>query len=274
MSSTSKAKSTGSKGWKRPPMIENPTHRWALILGATAYLIWALSSVVVEIDVPRLMEGLSRAAEFFAAALQPDFITRSHDIWIGFVESLTMTVVATTVGIALSIPLGLGAASNLTPRPVYMTCRAILAVARAFHAIILAVLFVAMFGFGPFAGFVTLVVATIGFLGKLIAEDIESINFDTVEAVDATGASWLQKVDFAVAPQIMPRFIGLSLYRLDINFRESAIIGIVGAGGIGATLTTAFERYEFDSVAAILLLIIGTVYLFEYVSSAIRSRVM
>ncbi len=273
MSSTSTS-STSTKTWKRPPLIKDPTRRWTLLIGASAYLIWALSSVVFEIDISRLLEGLNRASEFFAAALQPDFITRSHDIWRGFVESLTMTAVATTVGIALSIPLGLGAASNLTPRPVYMTCRAILAVARAFHAIILAVLFVAMFGFGPFAGFVTLVVATIGFLGKLIAEDIESINFDTVEAVDATGASWLQKIDYAVAPQIMPRFIGLSLYRLDINFRESAIIGIVGAGGIGATLTTAFERYEFDSVAAILLLIIGTVYIFEYVSSAIRSKVM
>ena len=258
--------------WTRKPMIADARKRWAIYIGVVVYLVWALSSI--DLDIQRLMEGLVRAQDFFAAALQPDFITRSNDIWHGFLESLTMTVVATTVGIAFSIPLGLGAASNLAIRPVYLACRSILALARAFHAIILAVLFVAMFGFGPFAGFVTLVVATIGFLGKLIAEDIEAINWSTVEAIEATGASWTQKVIYGVAPQIMPRFIGLSLYRLDINFRESAIIGIVGAGGIGATLTTAFERYEFDSVAAILLLIIGTVYAFEYISSAIRSRVL
>ncbi len=262
----------GTKTWSRPPLIRSARTRWAIYIGVVVYALIALWSI--DIDVERLMEGLSRSYEFFGAALTPDFLTRRADITHGFLESLTMTVVATTAGIALSIPLGLGAASNLSSRPVYLVCRSILAVSRAFHALILAVLFVAMFGFGPFAGFVTLVVATIGFLGKLIAEEIESIDWDPVEAVDATGASWLQKVVYAVSPQVMPRLIGLSLYRLDINFRESAIIGIVGAGGIGATLITAFERYEFESVSAILLLIIGTVYAFEYISGAIRRRVM
>ncbi len=261
-----------SRTWKRPPLIANPKKRWALYVAVVAYLLWATASI--EIDVPRLVEGLDRAQEFFAAALTPDFVTRWADIWTGFLESLTMTVVATSIGVALSIPIGLGAATNLAIRPVYLVCRTILAVTRAFHEIILAILFVAMFGFGPFAGVVTLIVSTIGFLGKLIAEEIEAIDWDAVEAVESTGSSWFQKVDYAVAPQIMPRFIGLALYRLDINFRESAIIGIVGAGGIGATLTTAFQRYEFESVSAILILIIGTVYAFEYVSGAIRRRVI
>ncbi len=253
-------------------MIADARKRWALYIAIVAYLLWATASI--EIDIPRLIEGLDRAREFFAAALTPDFVSRWSDIWTGFIESLTMTAVATSVGVALSIPIGLGAASNLAIRPVYLICRTILAVTRAFHEIILAILFVAMFGFGPFAGVVTLIVSTIGFLGKLIAEDIEAINWDTVEAIEATGASWWQKVIYAVTPQVIPRFIGLSLYRLDINFRESAIIGIVGAGGIGATLTTAFQRYEFESVSAILILIIGTVYAFEYVSGAIRRRVL
>lgn len=260
------------RSWTKPPLISDPKKRWALYVGIVAYLVVALTSI--DIDVPRLIQGIDEARDFFAAAIRPDFVTRSHDIWIGFVESLTMTVVATTAGLALSIPIGLGAASNLAVRPVYLTCRAILAITRAFHEVILAILFVAMFGFGPFAGVVTLVVATIGFLGKLIAEDIESIDWETVEAVEATGASWLQKVVYGVAPQIMPRFIGLSLYRIDINFRASAIIGIVGAGGIGATLETAFQRQEFASGSAILILIIATVYTFEYVSSAIRRRVI
>ena len=138
---------------------------------------------------------------------------------------------------------------------------------------VIAIFLVAMFGFGPFAGFLTLVFATIGFLAKLLAEDIEEIDETQAEAIRATGASWWQLVNYAVQPQVMPRLIGLSLYRLDINFRESAVIGIVGAGGIGATLNTAIDRYEYDSAGGILLIIIGIVMLAEYGSGFIRKRI-
>jgi len=130
-----------------------------------------------------------------------------------------------------------------------------------------------MVGFGPFAGFLTLSFATIGFLAKLLAEDIEDIDPAQAEAIRATGGSWLQLVNYGIQPQVMPRLIGLSLYRLDINFRESAVVGIVGAGGIGATLNTALDRYEFDSAAAILLLIIAIVMAAEYGSSVVRRRI-
>jgi phosphonate transport system permease protein len=117
---------------------------------------------------------------------------------------------------------------------------------------------------------VTLTLATIGFYGKLLAEDIEDTDPSSTEAVRATGAGWLQWINYGVQPQVMPRMIGLALYRFDINFRESAVVGIVGAGGIGATLDTAFNRYEFDSAAAILLIIIAIVMLVEYSSSYVR----
>src|SRR5690606_33155401 len=94
------------------------------------------------------------------------------------------------------------------------------------------------------------------------------------EAVRATGASWWQIVNYAVQPQVMPRLIGLSLYRLDINFRESSVIGIVGAGGIGATLNTAIDRYEYDSAGAILIIIIAIVMLAEYGSGWIRKKIL
>ena len=106
----------------------------------------------------------------------------------------------------------------------------------------------------------------------LLAEDIEDVDRDQVEAVRATGSSWLQMLNYSIQPQVAARFVGLSLYRLDINFRESAVIGIVGAGGIGATLNTAISRYEYDSAAAILMTIIGIVLVVEYSSGAIRRR--
>jgi len=93
------------------------------------------------------------------------------------------------------------------------------------------------------------------------------------EAIKATGSSWLQWLNYAVLPQVLPRMIGLGMYRFDINFRESAVVGIVGGGGIGATLLTSFDRYEFDSAAAILLVIIGIVMMVEYSSGYIRKWV-
>ena len=256
--------------WRRPAFVSSPLRRWALYGGALAYLVLAVGSV--EVNWTRLAEGMARAGRLFAGFLQPDFTSRWGDIVIGMQESLTMTVTSTAAGILISVPIGIGAARNLAPMPVYLVCRAVIALSRTFQEIIIAILFVAMVGFGPLAGFLTLAFGTIGFLAKLLAEDIEDIDKGQVEAIRATGASWLQLVDYAVQPQVMPRLIGLSLYRLDINFRESAVVGIVGAGGIGATLNTALDRYEYDSAAAILFMIIAIVMLAEYASGLVRGR--
>ncbi|SFQ52449.1 phosphonate transport system permease protein [Roseivivax halotolerans] len=255
--------------WRRPPQIvTNRRWRLALQIGILVYLVLAVGSI--EVDWERVSIGLERGQRFVMGFLQPDFTSRWGDIYRGLIESLTMTLTSTVVGVLISVPIGIGAASNLAPAWIYYICRSIIAVSRALQEIIIAIFLVAMFGFGPFAGFLTLSFATIGFLAKLLADDIEEIDEAQAEAVRATGASWWQLVNYAVQPQVMPRLIGLSLYRLDINFRESAVIGIVGAGGIGATLNTAIDRYEYDSAGAILLIIIGIVMVAEYGSSYLR----
>ncbi|HEX9818319.1 MAG TPA: phosphonate ABC transporter, permease protein PhnE [Methylomirabilota bacterium] len=257
--------------WSPPPFIPNPWLRHGLTVGAAVYLALALGSL--EVNWTRVVEGLGRGWHFVLAFAPPDFVSRRAEIVEGLAESLVMTVTSTVIGIAISIPIGLGAARNLAPLPVYLLCRGIVAVARTLQEIIVAILFVAMVGFGPLAGMLTLSFATIGFLSKLLAEDIEDTDPGQLEAIRATGASWLQLLNYGVQPQVMPRLIGLSLYRFDINFRESAVIGIVGAGGIGATLNTAFDRYEYDTAAAILLAIIVIVMAAEYLSGIIRRRV-
>lgn len=257
-----------SRPWKRPPFIKNPLIRWGLVLGTAIYL--ALAFGTMEINWSRVAEGATRGQRFIASFFPPDFTSRLDSILEGIYESLWMTVTSTVIGIALSIPVGLGAARNLAYKPVYYFCRGILAVSRTFPEVILAIFFVKLFGFGPFAGFLALSVGTIGFYGKLLAEDIEDMDPVQAEAVKATGARWLQWLNYAVQPQVMPRMIGLGMYRLDINFRESAVVGIVGGGGIGATLLTSFDRYEFESAAAILLIIIAIVMLVEYSSGFIR----
>jgi len=257
--------------WRRPPFIADTRLRWAIYGGAIIYLILAFATI--DVNWVRVYEGLDRGMRFVRGFLVPDFTSRWSDIAQGMQESLTMTVTSTVVGILISVPIGIGAARNIAPMPVYLLCRGIIALSRSFQEIIIAILFVAMFGFGPFAGFLTLSFATIGFLSKLLAEDIEDIDEAQAEAIRATGAGWWQVVNYGIQPQVMPRLIGLSLYRLDINFRESSVIGIVGAGGIGATLNTAMDRYEYDSAAAILIMIIIIVMIAEYSSSFIRKWV-
>jgi len=169
--------------WKRPPMIQRAWLRWSLALGAAIYLALALGTT--EVNWTRVWEGLPRGVKFFSAFFPPDFVSRWSEIAEGIEESLWMTVVSTVIGIALSIPVGIGAAKNIAPAPVYYFCRGILAVSRSFQEIILAIFFVKLFGFGPFAGCVTLAFATIGFYGKLLAEDIEDMDPAQAEAIRA-----------------------------------------------------------------------------------------
>lgn len=256
------------RAWKKPPLIKSAWLRWTLIGAVVVYLV--LVTQTTPVNWTRVWEGLPRGAAFLSSFFPPDFVSRWDEIADGIAESMWMTVVSTVVGIAISIPVGIGAAKNIAPAPIYYFCRAVLAVSRSFQEIILAIFFVKLFGFGPFAGFVTLSFATIGFYGKLLAEDIEDMDATQAEAVRSSGANWLQWINYGVQPQVMPRMIGLGLYRFDINFRESAVIGIVGGGGIGATLNTAFDRYEFSSAAAIIIVIIAIVMVCEYGSGFVR----
>lgn len=257
--------------WKPQWLRPRPWWHWLVLVLALAYLVYAVNSV--PFDLARVQRGAERSMRFLSEFLRPDFTTRWNAISQGIIESLTMTLVATVVGVLLSIPVALAAAGNVAPKWLYLICRFILTVLRSFPEVIIAILFVVMMGFGPFAGVMTLIVSTIAFIGKLLAEAVEEIDHRQVEAVRATGASLLQVVHNAIVPQVMPRFAGLSVYRLDINFRESTILGIVGAGGIGSTLQTSIQRYDFDTSAAVLILVIAIVLALEYLSAFVRGRI-
>jgi len=257
--------------WKKPPFIKSPSLRWGLMIGTVVYVALALGTM--EVNWIRVWEGLPRGQKLLASFFPPNFTDSRGVIIDGILESVWMAIIATIGGIVLSVPIGLGAARNLSPRWVYLFCRFIVSAARTFPEIIIAIFAVKFFGFGPFAGFVALSIGTIGFFAKLLAEDIEAMNKTQAEAVRATGSSWFQWINYAIQPQVMPRMIGLSLYRLDINFRESAVVGIVGAGGIGAHLLTSISRYEYDTTASILLVIIVIVITLEYTSGYLRKWV-
>ncbi|WP_299839192.1 phosphonate ABC transporter, permease protein PhnE [uncultured Jannaschia sp.] len=255
--------------WQRSPFISNPVLRWAVYLGVIVYVGWTL--VTLPIDWGRVAEGLVRAQRIFGGAFPPSF-ERSGLLIDGFLESLKIAVLATAGGVLLSIPIAFMAARNIAPRPVFYLGRAIVIVARSFHPVIVAIIFVKAVGFGPFAGVLTLIVYSIGFVAKMLAERIEEIDFGQVEAMRAAGAPYFSTLAYAIFPQIMPRQIGLTIYQLDSNLRASAVVGIVGAGGIGATLANAFGRYDYDFALAITMVIVAAILLSEGVSGWIRKR--
>jgi len=156
------------------------------------------------------------------------------------------------------------------PRPVYLVARTIIVLSRTFHEIIIAIFFVKIFGFGPLAGVLTLVVASTSFISKMLAEDIENMPPGQLEAVRATGASFPKLLVYCISPQALPRYLGVSIYRLDANIRHSTVVGIVGAGGIGQVLAATFSRYDYDFSLAILIVIVSIVFLGEIFSNWVR----
>ena len=255
--------------WQRIRMIENPMIRHGLIMLAVAYIFLSVSTL--DISWVRVINGLPRAANMIARMVPPNF-SRWELLVKGVLESVQMALAASFFGMILAIPLGICGAANLVPKPVYLIARTIIILSRTFHEIIVAILFVKIFGFGPLAGVLTLIVASTSFISKMLAEDIENMPPGQIEAIRATGANFLKLLIYCISPQALPRYLGVSIYRLDANIRHSTVVGIVGAGGIGQVLAASFSRYDYDFSLAILLTIIALVFLGEFFSSWVRSH--
>lgn len=245
---------------------------WTRRIGLAAlllYVIYALSSL--DVSFARFVRGLDQGAHFLARLWPPNHAPDKISlITDGLIESLQIAVLSTALGILLSLPVGIIAARNISPLWLSWSGRIVIALCRSFHPMIIAILFVKAVGFGALAGVLALVVASIGFIGKLFCEAIEEMNMKQVEAVRATGASWLNVMIMGILPQVMARFIGFSAYQLDSNLRNSTMVGIVGGGGIGAALFTAYQRFDYDVVMTILLAIIAIILVSELLSEWLR----
>lgn len=243
---------------------------WTARIGWALLAVYALYAASQLGFVPeRLASGLGHGRQFLARMFPPNF-SRWELIQSGIVESLQIAVIATVIGIVIALPIGFLAARNLMPPWVTWPTRALIALCRSFHPIIVAILFVKAIGFGALAGVMALIVASVGFIAKLFAEAIEEISLKQVEAVRATGAGFLSTLIMGVQPQVLPRFIGFATYQLDSNLRNSTMVGIVGGGGIGATLFTAYQRFDYDVVLAILIVIVALIMVAEIVSGWAR----
>lgn len=242
-----------------------------MLVGWIALAIYvALAGARLDFSIERFVVGVDNAQRFLGRMFPPE-ILQADSMARGLVESLEISVLASCAGIALSLPLGVLAARNLMPAWVSWPARALIALCRSFHPVIVAILFVKAVGFGALAGILTLTVASVGFIGKLFAEAIEEISLKQVEAVRATGAPFASVLAYGVLPQVMSRFVGFATYQVDSNLRNSTMVGIVGAGGIGSTLFAAFQRFDYSFVCAILLAIIAMIMVGETLARLVRS---
>lgn len=258
--------------WNPPSIYYNKYTKWAIYGLISLFVIWSILDL--QISLSRFIIGLGAGNQLLTEMLPPAATPRQIDLIIsGVLESFAMANVSTVIGILISFPVAVMASENLAPKPVYYVGRGIISVSRAFHELVIAIIAVVALGFGPLAGVVALVFNTVGFYAKLLAEEIEDMDEGQVEAIRATGADPSQVLIYGVLPQVIPRIVGLSVYRWDINIRKSTIVGIVGAGGIGITLLNAFNRYDYDFGITILLVIVAIVMIGEGISSFIRGRV-
>jgi phosphonate transport system permease protein len=248
------------------PFTMSTQARWgALVL--FVIFAWALSRI--DISWARFLLGTENAAKFVGRMFPPIFNPR-EELIKGMWETVQIAILASALGLMLSLPVGLLAARNLMPAWVTWPVRLFITLCRTFHPVIVAIIFVKAVGFGALAGILALTVASIGFLGKLFTEAIEEISMKQIEAVRATGASFANVLTFAVVPQVIYRFIGFIAYEVDSNLRNSTMVGIVGAGGIGGTLFAAFQRFDYDFVLGIVICIIALIMLGEVLQIAVK----
>ncbi|NQW10548.1 MAG: phosphonate ABC transporter, permease protein PhnE [Alphaproteobacteria bacterium] len=191
-------------------------------------------------------------------------------------DTLNIATLGTLLAIVMAVPVAFLAARNTSPSVRFVRPLALLIIvsSRSINSLIWALLLVAIIGPGVLAGIVAIALRSIGFVAKLLYEAIEEIDASQVEAVTATGASRSQVVDYAVVPQILPAFAGITVFRWDINIRESTVLGLVGAGGLGLRLQESMNTLAWPQVTVIFLLILVTVLLSEWVSARVRHAII
>lgn len=206
----------------------------------------------------------------------PPRLSYLPELLIPLWDTLNMATLGTLLGVILAVPVAFLAARNTTPSALILRPAALFVIvaSRSINSLIWALLLVAILGPGLSAGIIAIGLRSIGFIGKLLYEAIEETDIRQSEAVTATGASPAQVLNYAIVPQILPAFWGITVFRWDINIRESSILGLVGAGGLGLKLQASLNVLAWPQVTMILVVILATVVLSEWVSAKVRKAII
>ncbi len=248
---------------------------WLAWLGAAAIFVCCWQLISDKTIWAFVLDAPTQAADIGLRMVPPDWgsITDlGRPLW----DTINIATIGTAIGIIVAVPVAYCAARNTTPsralvRPVALF---IIVSSRSINSLIWALMLVTIIGPGVFAGMLAIGLRSIGFCAKLLYEAIEEIDESQVEAVRATGASAAQVTAYGIAPQVLPAFAGIAVFRWDINIRESTVLGLVGAGGIGLPLNAAITTLAWTKVSLILLIIIATVIVSEWVSAKVRHAII
>ena len=256
---------------------EQRPRRWvfelAVALVVAALLIW--SGTAVE-TAGTTQSGATIAWNILAGIFHPDtdllFNFTTQGVPYLLLETVCIAFLGTIVGAIISIPLAFLSASNLTPKPVAFLGRIIIMAIRTVPAFVYGLMFIRVTGPGAFAGLLTMSLCSVGMVSKMYIEAIEDLDVRVLESLDAAGCTTWQKIRYGILPQLMPNFASTAMYRLDINLRDATVLGLVGAGGIGAPLIFAMNAYRWEEAGAILAGLIVLVLIVEWISTEIRVK--
>jgi phosphonate transport system permease protein len=237
-------------------------------------LIVVQSLIVVQARPQDLVTGFHGMVDIISRATPPDF-SKLPDVAWPTLETIDIAIFGTLAGVCMALPLAVLAATNVTPsRALYYAARGIIGFTRAVPDLVWALFFVTAVGLGPFPGGLALAVHSIGMLGRLFAETIETMDMAPIDALSLTGANRMQVFTHGVVPSVLPALTGIGLYRLDENIRSSLVLGFVGAGGIGFELLTAMNLFQYREVSLLLIVIFVIVFAAERLSAVCRERLI
>ena len=264
----------GRLAWKRRDRRGQLT-RWALWLIGTAVFVYCWQVISAQTtwffvwDAPRI------AGDIISRANPPrwEYIDK---LWIPLWDTLNIATMGTILALIAAVPVAFMAAQNTTPSRLFIRPVALLIIvsSRSINSLIWALLLIAIIGPGVFAGLIAIAIRSVGFCAKLLYEAIEEIDRSQVEAITAAGASRWQVMAYGIVPQIMPAFAGIAVFRWDINIRESTVLGLVGAGGVGLQLQASLNVLAWPQVSLILIVILAAVLVSEWVSAKVRGAII
>ena len=246
--------------------------QFATFVVAAVVLYW--TAVDTNVSLGELVRGIPAIANYVARMYPPDW-AYSRALLGPTIETIEIAIWGTVLGIVLGLPLGLLGARNITPHvTIYAASRFILNALRGVSELVFALIFVSAVGLGPFPGILALALHNAGMLGKFYAEAIEAIDPGPVEALQATGANWIQIIVFAIIPQVTPHFITYNMYRFEVSIRSATVLGLVGAGGIGFYLISSIRLFDYQETAIVLIIIVLLVVITDYLGTRLRARII
>lgn len=225
-----------------------------------------------EFDLEVLSSSGPRFAEFFSRLIPPDWSVTGL-VLHSAIETLMIALAGTTIAVLISLPIGFLAATNVSPLWITVPLKTLLGAIRSIPLIVVAVIFVAAVGLGPFPGALAIAFHSIGMLGKFYAEEFESADQGIIDAIRGTGAGWLQTLRYGLFSQSVPQVVSFTVYRFEMNFRDATVLGLVGAGGIGYYIRAYVGSFQYERVCVLLIIIALVVFALDQVTYWVRKWV-